>query len=277
MTDSACRQPMADVLFSRRVSARFSRASSHYHHANGLQRHVATRLASESLAYIEKYVSPSLLEIGCGSGQWMEALSRDGRHMERRFSVCCLTDISSDMVRQSRRRLHRLYGRCYHDIVCDGRRLPFNMGFDIIVMTMVLHWLAGFGDVTPVLTEILSQQLAVGGLLILAFPGVGSLSHFHALCKQGGGRGSPFSFPDAHTVDVLLSRYGQCVSSHDERKDESYAHLKGFLDHIRQWGASVPQPSWVSSMAMLRFLVSQQDKPFTADWHIHYRLMQKTS
>ena len=96
-----------------------------------------------------------ILDVGCGTGQWLLDLIRWGADAER----VCGVDLNTDRIRRARRRLPRGIRLG----VADGNKLPFKTGeFDLIIMATV---------VSSILDESLRRGIVAEGLRVLANDG----------------------------------------------------------------------------------------------------------
>ncbi len=129
-------------------------AASYEEHAD-LQRAVAERLAG----LLPAIASPRVLELGCGTG----LLSR---HLLGRYSggAFVFTDLAPSMVEQCRRNLKVTRKNHVSFEVMDAARPTLPGPFDLIAMSMLLHWLA---DPAAAL-HTLRQRLAPNGVLVYA-------------------------------------------------------------------------------------------------------------
>ena len=214
--------------FGKSARRRFETASAGYHDVAHLQAYVAGRLIRLAAPMLRRE-GTSLLEIGCGSGHVMRALVRHKIPykllLPRR---CLLSDVSYGMVARCRVRApHPSASYC----VCDGMQLPCKRGFDVVVASMSLHW---FEDMRAALESFMGV-MASKGVLLLAFPGAGSLESFHRLCGH-----VPFTFPRSGEIHAQLKAAGLRVSKHDDIIEDSYETLRDFLCVMRAWGVMTP-------------------------------------
>ncbi|MBC6444971.1 MAG: methyltransferase domain-containing protein [Alphaproteobacteria bacterium GM202ARS2] len=241
-----------------RLRRRFDKASGTYDGAAHLQERVAERLVSLAGAQLES--RQSLLEVGSGSGQIHRALARH-RLLPR---LCLFSDISYGMLARGRKWAREArdnqqgtdaHGYC----VCDGACLPLREQFDVVVASMSLHW---FDDPSVALQSFMGAMVT-GGVLLLAFPGVGSLESLHRLCGR-----ETFTFPHSASIRAQLLAAGLRVDQHDDTFEETYETMQAFLQTMRSWGVMTPhQPlGWTARRNMLE----SRHKPIKIGWRIHY-------
>jgi malonyl-CoA O-methyltransferase len=109
-----------------------ARAETYDEHAD-LQRGVARRLAR----LLPPLDTPRVLELGCGTGLF-------SRHLLARYpdGTFLFTDLAPSMVEQCRMNLAGAGGKRVSFDVMDAARPTADGPFDLIAMSMTLHWLA---------------------------------------------------------------------------------------------------------------------------------------
>lgn len=147
-----------------------ARAAAYDEHAD-LQRAVAERLSR----LLPPLVAPHVLELGCGTGLF-------SRHLLTRYldGTFLLTDLAPAMVEECRRNL-RQYGK--HRVsfeVMDGSNPTADGPFDLIAMSMTLHWLAD----PPAALDALRQRLTPRGVLIYATIGGDSFPEWREVLTE---------------------------------------------------------------------------------------------
>jgi malonyl-CoA O-methyltransferase len=199
------------------IAESFGARAETYDREATLQRAVAARL--ERL--MPDFAAPRVLEIGCGTGLF-------SRHLLSRYpnGTFLLTDNSPGMLSEAERRLGgapRLRFR-----TMDGEH-PSDGEFDLIALSMVLHW---FADPLAAL-ERLRGKLARGGALLYAGIAPGSFAEWsEALAKLGlpnGLVGLP-ELPGSIEEDII-------------RPD---ADGLGFLRRIKTIGGATPRAGYTA-------------------------------
>jgi malonyl-CoA O-methyltransferase len=147
-----------------------TRAESYDAHA-ALQRAVAGRLAD----FLPDLARPRVLELGCGTGLFSRHLI--ARYPGGRFTF---SDLSPAMVEQCRRTVAPAGEVRFARI--DASRLNGEGEFDVIALSMTLHWLTD-----PRLTlEHLRGRLSPHGALLYATLGPDSFAEWRdALAREG--------------------------------------------------------------------------------------------
>src|SRR4029077_2644351 len=109
-----------------------ARAETYDEHAD-LQRGVARRLAR----LLPQLAAPLVLELGCGTGLF-------SRHLLARYSggTFVFTDLAPSMVEQCRRNLVGSHKKRVSFEIMHAARPTAEGPFDLIAMSMTLHWLA---------------------------------------------------------------------------------------------------------------------------------------
>jgi malonyl-CoA O-methyltransferase len=224
-----------------------ARAASYDEHAD-LQRAVAERLAR----LLPPLASPRVLELGCGTGLF-------SRHLLARYpnGTFVFTDLAPSMVEQCRRNLAAAAGKqriCFD--IMDAARPTTDGPFDLIAMSMTLHWLA---DPAAALTT-LRQLLVPGGVLIYATIGGKSFPEWRdALDRQC----LPVGLLDIPDLPGIVD---------EERIVADYDAL-GFLRRMKAVGGFTPREGYAPLPAgALRRAIRAADEKHGGriTWHIVY-------
>ena len=132
-----------------------------------------TRLAR----LLPQLAAPRVLELGCGTGLF-------SRHLLARYpdGTFLFTDLAPSMVEQCRMNLAGAGGKRVSFDIMDAARPTADGPFDLIAMSMTLHWLA---DPEAAL-DALRKRLAPNGVLVFATIGGESFPEWRdALVAQG--------------------------------------------------------------------------------------------
>lgn len=162
-------------ILSRRsaeVAAGFDATAASYEAAAGLQQKVALRLAE----LLPDARAPKVLELGCGTGLMSRLLVT--RYPDGDF---ILTDAAPAMIRQCRRNLEGRRGRVAYEVM-DASRPGRHDPFDLIITSMMLHWLR-----EPVAgVSRLRGLLKPGGVLLYATLGPDSFAEWRTVLATEG-------------------------------------------------------------------------------------------
>lgn len=227
------------------IAARFgARAESYERHAD-LQRLVADRLA----LLLPAFPAPRILELGCGTGIFTNRLL--ARYPAGTFRV---TDLSPAMVRQCRRNIASPSAGRLSFAVMDAAR-PEIGRFDLIAMSMTLHWLA---DPAACL-ERLRTMLAPDGVLVFATLGGESFAEWRDVLA-------------AETLQSGLVPMPELPGIVDEDRLVVDENALAFLRRLQAIGGLTPRDGYVPlSPGELRRTIRAADaRNAKVTWHIVY-------
>jgi malonyl-CoA O-methyltransferase len=191
-----------------------------------------------------------VLELGCGTGLF-------SRHLLGRYSggTFVFTDLAPSMVEQCRLNLAGL-GKGIGFEVMDAARPAADGPFDLIAMSMTLHWLA---DAQATLAT-LRKRLAPEGLLVYATIGGMSFPEWRdALDRQG----LPVGLLDIPDLPGIV----------DEERLIVDADTLGFLRRMKAIGGLTPREGYAPlSPGRLRRAIRAADETHGGriTWHIVY-------
>jgi malonyl-CoA O-methyltransferase len=140
---------------SAAIARSFGAHAHAYEQHAGVQRAIADRLAE----LLPPLRSPRVLELGCGTGLF-------SRHLLNRYpnGTFVLSDLAQAMVEQCRRNVGGASRKRVSFEVMDADRPAEQAPFDLIAMSMTLHWLT-----EPAASlKRLCALLAPGGVLLYA-------------------------------------------------------------------------------------------------------------
>jgi malonyl-CoA O-methyltransferase len=222
-----------------------ARAGSYELHA-GLQKAVAARLAR----LLPNLKRPNVLELGCGTGLF-------SRHLIERYpdGDLVLTDASSAMLAECRRNLAGASSPRIDFEVMDASRPGGQGSFDLIVMSMALHWLPA----QEASLERLRRLLTPSGLLLYAALGPRSFAEWRAVLDR---QGLPSGITRLEPLPGII---------HEELLAPDATAL-AFLRRMKSVGGLTPREGYRSlSPGALRRAIRAADaagRPIT--WHIVY-------
>ena len=219
---------------------RFDRAAAHYDAAAAFQ----ARCAAALVAQITPSTPPrSILDIGCGTGLVAAAAGR-------RWPAARLTalDAAPAMLRQAQARLPSL-----QTLTGDAARIDLTERYDLIVSSMMLHWLA---DPLAALRRW-QGWLRPGGLLQVAVLVRDSFAEWRQLCAS-------HSLPDG-LWPMPLADFAAALRPQSVPYDQtiSFPDALAFLRRLKQTGAATARPGQRPlPAAALRRLLAAAPRPF---------------
>jgi malonyl-CoA O-methyltransferase len=231
---------------SAAIAQSFGTAAGTYDDHADLQRTVAKRLAR----LLPPLKAPRVLEFGCGTGLF-------SRHLLARYpdGTFVFTDLAPSMLEQCRLNVNGLGKRVSFEVM-DAARPTAEGPFDLIAMSMTLHWLA---DPEAALAT-LRQYLAPNGVLVFATLGGRSFPEWRgALRKQG----LPSGLLDIPELPGIV----------DEERLIVDADTLGFLRRMKAIGGLTPREGYAPLPAgALRRAIRAADERNggRVTWHIVY-------
>lgn len=223
------------------IVSSFNHAAHSYDATADIQAIVAEVL----LARIGDIAPRSILDIGCGTGLLTELLRK--RWPEAQITAVDAAPAMLDVARAKLLSVRFLQG--------DAARLPLAEKFDLVISSMVLHWLK------PDVLAHWKDLVAADGALHAAFPVRGSLREWTDHCESHGVQDGLWSFPDPAAFD------GGVVVPHAI----SYPSARAFLLAMKKTGAASGDASKPAMAAgTLRRLLRTAPQPFSATFQIAY-------
>lgn len=224
------------------IIAAFDSASHSYDGAAQIQTEVAAQLIADAAGLAPRRI----LDIGCGTGL-LTAMA------QQRWPDAAITatDAAPAMLEAARAKLPSV-----RFVEADAADIQLTEKFDLILSSMVLHWLTN-----PVAVVAHWQNLlAPGGTLLVAVPVEGSLGEWKSLCESHALGGRVWRFPslDLFGGEATLRRH-------------TVAHLtaRDFLRSMKHTGAAVPDPATApTSPVVLRRMLAAAPKPFPVSFMI---------
>jgi malonyl-CoA O-methyltransferase len=232
------------------IRVRFSRAAASYDSYAVIQKEVARKLALQIKPEIEKREVGTILEIGCGTGNFTELLAT-------RFPAARITaiDFSPEMVERARAKLQN---RDVRLLCVEGEKFLRDApaeSYDLVTSNGSLQW---FADLDRALGNI-ARVLAPGGAMACSIFGPESLQ------ELGQGLATLYAPAESLAAQSFLPRKGltKALKGHfpgailaEERLERKYQSLRDLLRHIQKtgtagWPQAVPQrltPSRVSRL-----------------------------
>lgn len=232
-----------------RIVAAFNAAARTYDSATPIQREVARTLVARAAPYSS---SPAnLLDLGAGAGHVTGYALRQWPGAE----ITAL-DAAPAMLARLREKFPKVA-----TIERDASCLDGLDGFDLILSSMMLHWL---GDPCAALLEW-RGHLTLDGSLHVATPIDGSLSEWRALTRQSGIQDGLWSFPPEDFADGL----GAEVDI--QEFPVLYPDVRAFLKSLKDAGAHSSRPGAMPAAAgALRRLLAEQGGPFRTSFRVAF-------
>ncbi len=231
---------------SAEVAASFgARAGSYELHA-GMQRAIAAHLA----LLLPDVARPRVLEIGCGTGLFSRHLI--GHYPDGSF---VLTDAAPAMLAECRRNLAGTRVPRLGFEIMDADR-PCGQGpYDVIAMSMALHWLA---DQRASL-ERLCGLLAPSGVLLYAALGRESFAEWRSALAD---EALPSGLADIQMLPGVV----------DEERLAPDTSALGFLRRMKSVGGLTPRDGYrpLSPGALRRAIRAADARGGRITWHIVY-------
>lgn len=190
----------------------FNKAASTYDQAADIQKIVADNL----LARIRHLSPTTILDIGCGTGLVTEKLALLWPHAQI-FAL----DAAPGMLSHIKQKRPQVTG-----IEADAATFQTEQTFDLVVSSMLLHWLPRPDHVLRQWQNLVSPQ----GLLAIALPLAGSLQEWKDLCANVGLPDNSWRFPDLNALDSTahIEVEHHCVA---------YQSVHAFLKTLHRTGA----------------------------------------
>ena len=232
---------------SAAIAASFGARAAAYEQHAGLQRSVADRLAG----LLPELNAPRVLELGCGTGLFSRHLL--ARYPDGRF---VLSDLSAAMLSECRRNIAVTANGHVNFEVMDAGRAGARGPFDLIAMSMALHW---FANPLAALAD-LRRSLAPDGTLIYATLGPDSFAEWRDVLqaeKLGSGLAEIVGLPGI-------------VDEERVAPDES---ALGFLRRMKSVGGLTPREGYARlTPGALRRAIRAADARHGGriTWHIVY-------
>jgi malonyl-CoA O-methyltransferase len=212
------------------IKRNFSRRAEDYDSHSLIQSLCAAKL----LAKIEKEPRGSILDIGCGTGNFT-------RLLRRAFPLAAIkaVDISHEMVRLAGKKLE---GSGVEFIVGDAETIELDGKFDLITSNASLQW---FMDLNKGLARY-RDLLGKGGLMAFSIFGPRTLAELDCSMKIFfGGESSVYSrlFMDRDGLAEALKRSFEEVALDEAIFIEEHHSLSELLNNVRYTGTRGARPN----------------------------------
>lgn len=231
---------------SAAIAGRFGARAAAYEDNAGLQRLVAKRL-SRLLPPLE---APRVLELGCGTGLFSRELI--ARYPDGDFT---LGDLSQPMLDQCRANVAGLARGALSFARLDANRPQLDGRFDVIAISMTLHWL---NDPLAALARLRGALTSNGALLFATIGGTSFPEWRAALAAEK----LPVGLIDVPDLPGIV----------EEERLSLDADALAFLRRMQAVGGLTPKEGYRPlSPGALRRAIRRADKtPGGVSWHILY-------
>ena len=224
--------PLQTELRKQIIQAKFSRAADSYDSYAKVQAEVARRLAIKLASIPGKSWCKTILEIGCGTGNFTTML------VDRFPGVKILSlDFSPEMIAQARRKINT---PVVEFLCTDGElflKKAQDRSFDLVVSNGSLQW---FGNIENTFSDI-SRILTPQGMFFCSIFGPGSLAELAAGLHYVLGPGEGLvaeSFPSKENLQVHLATYFNGGRIEEEFFAKTYRSVYDLLLHIKKTGTA---------------------------------------
>jgi malonyl-CoA O-methyltransferase len=221
---------LQNELRKEEIRKKFSRAADSYDSYAIVQTEVAERLAAKLPQSPDPAVVKTILEIGCGTGNFTSMLAD-------KFPAAKITaiDFSREMIAKAS---HKLDKKNIAFICTEGEEYldeAADKSFDLVVSNGSLQW---FSDHDQALKNI-ARILAPGGAFLCSIFGPDSLKKLGIGLKVlfgYPGNVAADAFPDVSTLQHSLNAYFAQGTAEQELIEKQYESVHDLLIHIKKTG-----------------------------------------
>jgi len=230
------------------IARRFDRAADGYDQAASVQAQIAAQLVQKA---IQSFSNPprAILDIGSGTGFVAEAAAAHWPQAQ-----ITAIDGAPSMLKQAQQKVPHL-----QVIEGDVAQREFDPVFDLVLSSMVLHWL-------PKPREALDHWrgwLKPKGKLFTALLIEGSFQEWRDLCAADELDDGVWPFPSAEIYDGFATE--------QQMLRIEYPTVRDFLKRLKTTGASMPRRDHKPfSVARMRRLLKRAPKPFPVSYNVLY-------
>jgi malonyl-ACP O-methyltransferase BioC len=214
------------------IQAKFSRAAASYDSYAKVQSEVARMLAAKLSPDQEKPRTRSILEIGCGTGNFTSLLA----HRFPEAKILAL-DFSAEMIAKARQKLK---AAAIEFVCAEGEQFLGETpagSFDLVASNGSMQW---FSNMDKTLSDI-ARILSPHGRFVCSIFGPGSLAELAAGLQAilGPGEGlAAEAFPSQETLWTALSKYYKVRKIEQELFEKTYRSTYDLLLHIKKTGTA---------------------------------------
>ncbi len=243
--------------FKSKIASSFDKGCSSYDSNSTLQKEVLKELLDFFLNEFNDYQDEkSLLELGCGTGESFDMLSK---------KLCLkkihLIDISKKMIQKSKVKI--LDSRVTFDIR-DFDTIEDFGGFDFIFSNMSVHW---SNDMFKLFKRIV-KTIKKNSLLVVSFPNSKS---FNNLAKQQ--RNYINDFPATNDLMKLLDNKKFLFKLQEKEHKQKFHNFIDFLKNLKLTGTNVSNKKSLNLNRI--FELRKYKKTVVASFNISYLFLKK--
>jgi malonyl-ACP O-methyltransferase BioC len=231
------------------ITQRFDRAAGCYDQAASVQVQVAEHLVATAAQAIKN--PQNILDFGCGTGFALQAARR--RWPQSSLTAC---DASSAMLREARRKIPDL-----RLVQGDAVQAQFDQKFDLILSSMMLHWMPQPREALMHWRTWLKPQ----GLMYVALPVEGSFYEWRDLCGDQGSADGLWPLPPNDFAHDLATQ------SETTETIISYPSAQDFISRLKESGAATPRFGHkLMGYRVMRHVLAAAPKPFLVTYRLCY-------
>ncbi len=247
----------------QKVRRNFGQKAEVYDYYAQVQQQIVDRLVRR-IQHVALPFEPRILEIGSGTGVLTRRMQQLWPHA--RYVV---SDASHDMLLQARKQISGRSRTAY--VVMDAANLAVDQKFDLIVSSMILHWLPRPAET---IRQIV-QQLNPGGIFAFSMLTESSFEFWRMACDKAG---APCGLWDYPKFDQIRSIPG--VLAIQERIQTFYDCAEDFLHNLKSIGSGTPKPGYnPQSPTQLKAVlkIANKIKPFVVNYQVAFGASHATS
>lgn len=263
-TDFLSTAALSDQLDKRRVAQSFGKAASSYDSVAGLQRTIGSRM----LAYMPDANGEFGLDLGCGTGHFIEPLQTRG------LGVVGL-DLSEGMLKFASARQNA------HWLCADAEALPLaDDSLDYVFSSLAIQWCHNL----PALFQGLKRCVSAGGKLYIATLGPRTLGELRQSWEQVDGYVHVNRFTEARDLQLAIEGAGLTVKQwHSEDIVLQYDALRELTYELKALGAhnvNNGQSSGLTGRARIRKLRESYEEfrlangKLPATYEVYYMVLE---
>ncbi len=251
------------VSTGKNIRRNFGRAAPVYDDYAIVQQQIIEKLIRKVQHFALPF-EPRILEIGAGTGTLTRKLSQLWPHAEY-----IVTDLSPDMLKKARSNIGTRPGINY--VAMDAGKLAVEGPFDLIVSSMILHWLP---DPLQSILDI-GKLLVPGGVFAFAFLEQKSFSSWRQACDKVGVSCGLWDYVPLADVKITPG-----IFAVQEKIQTFFDDAQGFLMNLKHIGSGTPKLGHQAlSVKQMRRALNEANrmKPFVVNYEVIFGAYQATA